>query len=108
MPKLEESVSSEEDNGSSSDHKLYVPPKVVSAPYEESSRKSRAKRGQGAALVKELKEEVLDTPTELKVSHKSVIIQSIFGFYHYCIHSCFLAILKCLMMYITPTFVLTL
>ncbi len=63
--KVEDDSSSDEQ--SSSDPKLYVPPKVVSAPYTDNPGKRERKRKQ-SALIEELKEEVLDMPSEIKVN----------------------------------------
>ncbi len=66
MSKVEESESSDEERPSSNP-KLYMPPKVVSTPYDENPGKREKKNRKQTALIEELKEEILDMPSEVKV-----------------------------------------
>lgn len=66
VSKLKESENSGEDDDNFPKHKVYVPPKAVSAPYKENSQRSGSRRKQRAAFTDELKDEVLDTPNEIK------------------------------------------
>lgn len=68
VSKVVDSESSEDEG--SSEPKLYMPPKVVSAPYEENppiKQKSKILK-QRTDLIDELREEVLDMPSEVKVN----------------------------------------
>ena len=66
VSKVEESESSDEERRSSNP-KLYMPPKVVSTPYDENPGKREKKNRKQTALIEELKEEILDMPSEVKV-----------------------------------------
>ncbi len=71
VSKVEVDSSSDQDEKPSLDPKLYVPPRVVSAPYNENPGQKGRKRRQ-SALIAELKEEVLDMPSEVKVNVFSI------------------------------------
>lgn len=66
VSKVEDDSSSDNEEQSHSNPKLYVPPKVVSSYYNEKPDKRERKRKQ-SALIDEMKEEVLDMPSEVKV-----------------------------------------
>ncbi|XP_050088685.1 neuroguidin [Anopheles aquasalis] len=67
-----------------SKHDVYVPPKLTSMPYEEDTKAERArkqlerakKRALGSSLIRDLKDEYLDTPVELSSSSRAQQILS--------------------------------
>ena len=74
---LSEESGDEDSDGRSSKQKSYVPPRVVAVPYEEDDgiggrqrrMEDRLKRmALRSELVKELRDEYLDTPLEVQVS----------------------------------------
>ncbi|XP_064398317.1 neuroguidin-like [Halichondria panicea] len=67
VSKVDESESSDEERPTSNP-KLYMPPKVVSTPYDENPGRREKKNRNQTALIEELKEEVLDMPSEVKTS----------------------------------------
>ncbi|XP_035772585.1 neuroguidin-like [Anopheles albimanus] len=67
-----------------SKHDVYVPPKLTSMPYEEDTKAERTrkqlerakKRALGSSLIRDLKDEYLDTPVELSSSSRAQQILS--------------------------------
>jgi hypothetical protein len=47
---------------------VYVPPRVVAMPYKEESRRVPKSRAEKSRLMTELRDELTDFPTEVKVS----------------------------------------
>ena len=57
--------------------KIYVPPKALSVPFNEKPQKAKQRIRPRAALMEELKEEVLGMPREMKVGMNKCFVHSI-------------------------------
>lgn len=70
LSKLDEQENgSDDDDGTSQGPKLYVPPKIHSVPFNDKPLRGKQKgKSRMTEFMEELKEEVLDMPSEIKVS----------------------------------------